>query len=80
VAGIAPAGNVGPSLDGVGLRLTAGQIRLRIVDITRVKADAVMPAFFRSEGFARVAPAYAGKPLLDAQQVEDLVAFLGTLK
>jgi sulfur-oxidizing protein SoxX len=79
-SGIAPAGNVGPPLDGVALRLTAGQIRLRIVDITRVKADAVMPAFFRSEGFARVAPAYAGKPLLDAQQVEDLVAFLGTLK
>jgi sulfur-oxidizing protein SoxX len=80
VAGIAPAGNVGPPLDGVGLRLTAGQIRLRIVDITRVKVDAVMPAFFRSEGLARVAPEYSGKTLLGAQQVEDLVAFLGSLK
>ncbi len=80
VAGVAPAGNVGPPLDGIGLRLTAGQIRLRIVDITRVKADAVMPAFFRSEGLARVAPEYIGKTLLDAQQVEDLVTYLGSLK
>lgn len=80
VSGILPAGNVGPALDGIGQRLTPGQIRLRIVDITRVKADAVMPAFFRNEGLVRVAPEYLGKTLLDTRQVEDLVAFLGSLK
>lgn len=79
-AGIVPAGNVGPALDGIGTRLSAGQLRLRIVDITRVKPDAAMPAFFRREGLRRVAPAYADKTFLDAQQVEDLVAFLGSLR
>ena len=80
VAGMAPAGNVGPALDGVGGRLSTGQLRQRIVDITQVKPDAAMPAFHRREGLNRVAAAYAGKTLLDAQQVEDLVAFLGGLK
>jgi sulfur-oxidizing protein SoxX len=80
VAGLAPAGNVGPALDGVGARFTAAQLRQRVVDITRVKPDAAMPAFHRREGLHRVAAAYAGKPLLDAQQVEDVVAFLGDLK
>lgn len=79
-AGIAPAGNVGPALDGIGGRLTPGQIRLRLVDITRIKPDAVMPAFYRSEGLVRVAAPHVGKPLLDAQQIEDLVAFLGALR
>lgn len=78
--GVTLAGNVGPSLAGVGARLSPAQIRLRIADITRVKPDAVMPAFHRTEGLDRVAPAYAGKPALDGQQVEDLVAWLGTLR
>jgi sulfur-oxidizing protein SoxX len=80
VPGVAVAGNVGPPLAGVGSRLTAGQIRLRIVDITRVNPDAAMPAFHRTKGVERVASNYAGRPALDAQQVEDLVAWLGTLK
>jgi len=79
-AGIVPAGDVGPALDGIARRLTPGQIRLRIVDITQVAPDAVMPAFHRREGLRRVAPAHAGQTLLAAQQVEDLVAFLGTLR
>lgn len=73
---VAPAGNVGPALDQVGARLTAAQLRQRIVDITQVKPDAAMPAFFRREGLNRVAAVHAGKTLLDARQVEDLVAFL----
>lgn len=80
IEGIRPAGDLGPALDGVGARLTAPQLRQRIVDITSVKPDAAMPAFFRREGLNRVAAAYAGKTLLDGQQVEDLVAFLGGLK
>ena len=80
VSGVAPAGDVGPALDGIGARLTGAQLRQRVVDITQVKPDAAMPAFHRTEGLKRVAVAYAGKPLLDAQQVEDLVAYLGGLK
>jgi sulfur-oxidizing protein SoxX len=78
--GIATAGNVGPSLAGVGKRLTPGQIRLRIADITRVNARAAMPTFHRVEGMQRVAPEYRGRTALNGQQVEDLVAWLATLR
>jgi sulfur-oxidizing protein SoxX len=78
--GIDAHGNVGPSLAGVGARLSAMQIRLRIADITRVYPESVMPTFHRTDGMTRVAAQYAGKPVLDAQQVEDLVAWLETLK
>jgi sulfur-oxidizing protein SoxX len=78
--GVAVAGNVGPPLAGVGARLDSAQLRYRVVDITRVKPDAVMPAFHRTQGLERVAGAYAGRPVLDAQQVEDVVAFLAALR
>jgi L-cysteine S-thiosulfotransferase len=78
--GVEVAGNVGPSLAGVGSRLDAGQIRLRVVDITRAIPDATMPAFHRTENLRNVASTYRGKPVLAAQQVEDVVAFLATLK
>ena len=80
VPGAQAAGNVGPALAGVGNRLTSAQIRLRIADITRVYPDSVMPTFHRTEGMTRVAPKLRGKPALDGQQVEDLVAWLSTLK
>lgn len=80
VPGAEVAGNVGPSLAGVGSRLTPAQIRLRIADITRVYPDSVMPTFHRTEGLRRVAPQLRGKPALSGQQVEDLVAWLSTLK
>lgn len=73
-------GDVGPSLAGVGSRLSAGQLRLRVVDPKRLNPQTVMPAYFRSEGLNRVLPEYQGKTILTAQQVEDLVAFLLTLK
>jgi L-cysteine S-thiosulfotransferase len=78
--GIAVAGDVGPSLGGIGARLTSAEIRVRIADISQVKAEATMPAFHRTEGLTRVAAAYAGKPMLSAQQVDDLVAWLRTLE
>jgi sulfur-oxidizing protein SoxX len=78
--GIETAGNVGPSLAGVGARLTPGQMRLRIADITRVNPGAAMPTFHRTEGLSRVAPEYRGKPALSGEQVEDLVAWLSTLR
>jgi len=77
---VTTAGDVGPALAGIGSRLSASQIRLRIADITRVNPDAAMPTFHRTEGLTRVATRYAGKPALSGQEVEDLVAWLGTLR
>jgi sulfur-oxidizing protein SoxX len=73
-------GNLAPDLTGVGARLSAGQIRLRIVDASRVNPKTIMPAYYRTENLQRVAPAYRGKTVLGAQQIEDIVAFLATLK
>ena len=73
-------GNIAPSLQGVGRRLSEGQLRLRIVDSSRVNPQTIMPPYYRTADLARVAPAYRGKPILDAQQVEDVVAFLATLR
>jgi L-cysteine S-thiosulfotransferase len=73
-------GNLAPSLEGAGRRWNAAQLRLRIVDSRRLNPDSLMPALHRSGHQQRVAPAFAGKPVLDAQQVEDVVAFLRTLQ
>ena len=73
-------GNVGPPLNGVGARLTEGQLRLRIVDFTRLNRDTVMPSYYRMHGLNRVGEAWRGKPVLTAQQVEDTVAYLLTLR
>jgi sulfur-oxidizing protein SoxX len=72
-------GSLAPDLAGAGKRLSVGQLRLRVVDASRVNPNTVMPPYYRNEGLTRVAPAYAGKPILSAQQVEDVVAFLATL-
>ena len=74
------SGNVGPSLDGVASRLTVAQLRLRIADNLRVNPTSIMPGYYRTEGLDRVAIAYRGKPILDAGQVEDIVAYLATLR
>jgi L-cysteine S-thiosulfotransferase len=73
-------GNLAPDLRGVGSRLSEGQIRLRLVDPARANPQTIMPAYFKTEGLTRVAPSYRGKPVLSAQQIEDVVAFLLTLK
>lgn len=79
VPGAKEYGNVGPSLAGVGSRLTPDQIRERIEDITRFNPQAVMPAFRKIDG-ERVAAQYADRPILTAPQVEDLVSYLSSLK
>jgi sulfur-oxidizing protein SoxX len=73
-------GNIGPPLSGAGARLSAGQLRLRVVDSSRLNHDTVMPSYYRVAGLVRVAPAYQGKPVLTAEQIEDVVAFLQTLR
>ncbi len=75
-----PAGNLGPAMAGVGARLNAGQLRLRVVDSSRINAQSIMPAYYRVEGLTQVAAAFRGKSLLTAQQVEDVVAYLTQLK
>ncbi len=73
-------GNLAPDLRGAGRRWSEGQLRLRIVDPGRVNPSTIMPAYYRTEGLVRVAPAWRGKPVLSAEQIEDVVAFLTTLK
>ena len=73
-------GNLAPDLRGAGRRWSEGQLRLRIVDSGRLNPSSIMPAYHRTEGLVRVAPAYRGKPVLSAAQIEDVVAFLTTLR
>lgn len=73
-------GEVGPELNGVASRLTEGEIRLRIVNPKYANPDTIMPAFYRTEGLHRVAKKFQGKPMLTADEVEDIVAYLMTLK
>ena len=74
-------GTVGPPLLAIASRLSEGQIRLRIVDEQLVNPDTIMPGFYKDPRLAnRVATEYWGKTFLTAQQVEDLVAYLVTLK
>jgi L-cysteine S-thiosulfotransferase len=72
--------NIGPDLAGVGSRLSEGQLRLRIVDTSKIDPDTIMPPFYRVEGLNRVPPGYQGKPVLTAMEIEDVVAYLMTLK
>ncbi|NNG03888.1 MAG: sulfur oxidation c-type cytochrome SoxX [Inquilinus sp.] len=72
-------GEVGPSLYGVANRYDAAELRLRVVDAKVVNPDSFMPAFYRTEGLHDVSEAFRDKPILDAQQVEDVVAYLMTL-
>lgn len=73
-------GNLAPDLAGSGTRWSQAQLRLRIVDAGRINPDTIMPAYYRIDGLNNVAPAVRGKPILDAQQVEDVVTYLRSLK
>lgn len=73
-------GSMAPDLKGAGSRWTEGQLRLRIVDASQVNPQTIMPPYYRVDGLERVAPAFRGKPILTAEQIEDVVAYLMTLK
>ncbi|MPZ40463.1 MAG: sulfur oxidation c-type cytochrome SoxX [Rhizobiales bacterium] len=73
-------GTLAPDLSGAGTRWSAGQLRLRIADSTRVNPATIMPPYYRTDGLVRVAPAFVGKPVLNAEQIEDVVAYLATLR
>lgn len=73
-------GDVAPNLAGVGSRYTAGELRLRIVNPKKINPDTFMPAYYRTEGLHRVQKKWRGKTILSAQQVEDVIAYLMTLR
>jgi L-cysteine S-thiosulfotransferase len=73
-------GTIGPDLKGAGSRNTEGQLRLRIVDSRIFNPDTIMPSYYRLDGLERVAPAFRRKTVLTAEQIEDVVAFLETLR
>jgi len=73
-------GNLSPDLRGTGARWSAGQLRLRVVDAARLNPATIMPSFYRVDGLNRVAPTLRGRPILTAEQIEDVVAYLQTLK
>jgi sulfur-oxidizing protein SoxX len=73
-------GNLAPSLSGAGSRWSEGQLRLRIVDAGRLNPATIMPPYYRTDGLQRVSRNFVGKPILSAAQIEDVIAFLMTLK
>jgi sulfur-oxidizing protein SoxX len=73
-------GTIGPDLGGAGSRYSEGELRLRMVDSRRLNPDTIMPSYYRLDGLERVAPAFRGKTVLSAEQIEDVVAFLKTLR
>jgi sulfur-oxidizing protein SoxX len=73
-------GNLAPDLAGAGQRWSEGQLRLRIVDAGRLNPSTIMPPYYRIEGLTRVNAPWQSKPILTAQQIEDVVAFLRTLR
>ena len=75
-----PFPDLAPSLAGAGSRSTEGQLRLRIVDASRLNSATIMPPYYRTDGLDRVAPNFRGKPVLTAEQIEDVVAYLTTLR
>lgn len=73
-------GDIATNLAGAGARWTVPQLRLRMVDSRQINRESVMPAYYRTQDLTRVGATWRDKPILDAQQVEDVVAWLATLR
>ena len=73
-------GDLAPNLSGSGSRWTVSQLRLRIVDASRLNPATIMPSYYRADGLERVSASFKGKPILSAEQIEDIVAYLATLR
>ena len=73
-------GTLAPSLAGVGTRWSEGELRQRLIDPRAFNPDTIMPPYFRTDGLTRVGTAWQGRPVLGAQEIEDVVAFLVTLR
>jgi sulfur-oxidizing protein SoxX len=73
-------GDLAPDLSGSGTRWSTSQLRLRLVDASRLNPETIMPSYYRTDGLNRVGRNWAGKPILSAAQIEDIVAYLATLR
>jgi sulfur-oxidizing protein SoxX len=73
-------GDLAPDLAGAGNRWSASQLRLRLVDAAHFNPDTIMPSYYRTDALVRVGRNWTGKPILNAAQIEDIVAFLATLR
>ena len=73
-------GDLAPDLTGSGSRASEGQLRLRLVDASRLNAATIMPSYYRVDGLNRVGTPWRGKPILSAEQIEDIVAYLVSLR
>lgn len=73
-------GDLGPPLAGVGARYEPGELRLRLVDSKRINPESNMPSYHRVDGLLAVGARFQGRPILAAQQVEDVLAYLMTLR
>jgi sulfur-oxidizing protein SoxX len=73
-------GGIGPRLDGIGSRYTPGELRMLLVNSKEVFPETIMPAFYRNSGLNRVMGKFKGKTILQPQEVEDILAYLVTLK
>ena len=73
-------GNLGPLLEGVGTRLTSGQIRLRIINSSLLNTQTIMPSYYKVQGLENVDPKWRGIPIMNEQQIEDVVTYLVSLK
>ena len=73
-------GDLAPNLAGAGNRWSVGQLRLRLVDASRLNPATIMPSYYRVEGLVRVGQTWRDKPILSAEQIEDIVAYLAKLR
>ena len=73
-------GDLAPDLSGSGTRWSASQLRLRLVDASRLNPETIMPSYYRVEGLVRIGRNWSDKPILTAAQIEDIVAYLATLQ
>ena len=73
-------GDLAPDLAGAGSRWSEGQLRLRLVDASRLNPATIMPSYYRIDSLVRVAATWRGKPILSAEQIEDMVAYLASLR
>jgi sulfur-oxidizing protein SoxX len=73
-------GRISPDLADVADRYTQAELRMRVVDPKVLNPDTIMPAFYKNAGLHRVMKKFQGKTILSAQEVEDVVAYLMTLK